>query len=130
MHYQQPDSALPQVVSDSQKEISYQSQAPLEPTPQQPDFYDQPFPDRAVPTPQYHQEQPFQQQPFDKHYNSYNTSPPVPPEIAHSKEDKQNKLLGLRKPTFFLSLALVCMVIVAAIAGGVGGSIAVENARK
>lgn len=39
------------------------------------------------------------------------------------------KILGLRPTTFFLALALVLVILAAAI-GGVGGTIAVKNAKK
>lgn len=39
------------------------------------------------------------------------------------------KIFGLARQTFWLLIALALVVIVAAVGGGVGGSIAVQNAR-
>ncbi|KAI0159561.1 hypothetical protein GGR57DRAFT_499888 [Xylariaceae sp. FL1272] len=39
-------------------------------------------------------------------------------------------ILGLRRPTFFLSLALIVVILAAAIGAGVGGSVAANNAKK
>ena len=38
-------------------------------------------------------------------------------------------ILGMRKPTFFLSLALAIVVLLAAVIGGVVGSMAVKSAQ-
>ena len=42
----------------------------------------------------------------------------------------QKTLCGLRIPTFFLALALAILIVLAAVGGGVGGSIAARNAAK
>lgn len=39
-------------------------------------------------------------------------------------------IFGLRPTTFFLILALVLVILAAGIGGGVGGTIAVKNAKK
>ncbi|KAI1268832.1 hypothetical protein F5Y18DRAFT_423062 [Xylariaceae sp. FL1019] len=39
-------------------------------------------------------------------------------------------ILGLRRATFFLSLALIVVILAAGIGAGVGGSVAVNNARN
>ncbi|KAI1815818.1 hypothetical protein GGS20DRAFT_584112 [Poronia punctata] len=43
---------------------------------------------------------------------------------------QERTILGLRRPTFFLSVALAIVIIAAAVGGGVGGSMAVENAKN
>lgn len=48
---------------------------------------------------------------------------PLPP-LAKSK------ILGLERQTFLLVLVLVIVIIAEAIGGGVGGSLAVQNARS
>ncbi len=40
------------------------------------------------------------------------------------------KILGLRRTTFVLSVLLVAVAIIAAVGGGVGGSLAVQNAKN
>ena len=99
--FQQPDSALPQVVPENQLELSYRDQAPLETTPHQPSYG-----------------------------AYYGNNLPVSVDSFPSKVKGGDLILGLRKPTFFLSLSLIAIVIMGAVGGGVGGSIAVENARK
>ncbi|KAI3332493.1 hypothetical protein HD806DRAFT_480764 [Xylariaceae sp. AK1471] len=42
----------------------------------------------------------------------------------------ERTIFGVRRATFFLSLALVIVILVAAVGGGVGGSVAVQNARS
>jgi hypothetical protein len=60
-----------------------------------------------------------QQQPAYGHYHPH-----------QGQEGPPQTILGLRRTTFFLSLALVAVIIIAAVGGGVGGSLAVQNARK
>lgn len=38
--------------------------------------------------------------------------------------------LGLRRPTFWLLLVLIAVIIIAAVGGGVGGSLAVQDAKS
>jgi hypothetical protein len=61
-----------------------------------------------------------------------NLPPPVKPDANYPQHwpAQERTILGLRRPTFFLSLALAFVIIAAAIGGGVGGSMAVENAKK
>jgi hypothetical protein len=42
----------------------------------------------------------------------------------------ERTIFGVRRATFFLSLALVFVIIAAAVGGGVGGSLAVQNAKR
>ncbi|KAK0615589.1 hypothetical protein B0T17DRAFT_510177 [Bombardia bombarda] len=44
--------------------------------------------------------------------------------------NKKTTILGLRPPTFILSVLLALVVVIAAIGGGVGASVAVANAKK
>ena len=52
----------------------------------------------------------------------------MPPAIPH--EEKRTSVCGMRPVTFFLVLALIFTIVVAAVGGGVGGSMAVENAKR
>lgn len=42
----------------------------------------------------------------------------------------ERMILGVRPPTFWLSLALVVVILAAAIGGGVSGNMAVQNAKR
>jgi hypothetical protein len=57
----------------------------------------------------------------------------LPPQVAHShpatQPEEAPRIFGLRRQTFWLVLILLAVVIVAAVGGGVGGSIAVQNAK-
>jgi hypothetical protein len=59
---------------------------------------------------------------------------PEPDAYAHwqapAAVEKEPKILGLRRTTFTLATALVLVIIVAAVGGGVGGSMAVQNAKR
>jgi hypothetical protein len=46
------------------------------------------------------------------------------------RPSKGSTILGLRRPTFWISLILLVVVIIAAVGGGVGGSLAVKNAKS
>ena len=71
----------------------------------------------------------------------YQPQPPVSPEWQQKKIDHQSestpdkssqnkRVAGLRKSTFWLTLALALVIIVAAAGGGVGGSLAVNRASR
>ncbi|KAK0671949.1 hypothetical protein QBC41DRAFT_383968 [Cercophora samala] len=45
-------------------------------------------------------------------------------------DDKEPTICGFRHPTFFLSLALAVVILIAIIVGGVAGTTAVANARR
>jgi hypothetical protein len=49
--------------------------------------------------------------------------------ISSPEPAKSPKILGLRRQTFWLSLILIAVVIATAVGGGVGGSLAVRNAK-
>ena len=49
---------------------------------------------------------------------------------SYLKPAKSPTILGLRHPTFWLLLILIAVVIIAAVGGGVGGSLAVKNAKS
>ena len=53
-----------------------------------------------------------------------------PPDNGLEKSTPERKIWGLRRSTFFLTVALLAVIVVAAIGGGVGGSIAVKNAKR
>ncbi|KAK4225754.1 hypothetical protein QBC38DRAFT_501027 [Podospora fimiseda] len=46
------------------------------------------------------------------------------------KENKEVRILGFRRATFFLGLSLAIVVLIAIIGGGVGGTMAVAKARS
>lgn len=52
------------------------------------------------------------------------------PKVRPGKPPRNTQICGLRKPTFWLALALAVVVIVAAVVGGVRGSIAMNNASQ
>lgn len=52
------------------------------------------------------------------------------PNIRPGKRPQDPRICGLRKATFWLALALAVVVVVAAVVGGVGGSIAMNNASQ
>ncbi|KAH7323592.1 hypothetical protein BKA65DRAFT_71369 [Rhexocercosporidium sp. MPI-PUGE-AT-0058] len=58
----------------------------------------------------------------------------VPPQYYHGSPEgdrrKERTICGFRAATFFLSLALVLVILAAAIGGGVGGTMAVNNAKS
>ena len=63
------------------------------------------------------------------------TSAKTPPPLYSDKPQPpipslERKILGLRRKTLFIALALAAIVLVAAIAGGVGGGIAARNRRS
>ncbi|KAK0744321.1 hypothetical protein B0T21DRAFT_380643 [Apiosordaria backusii] len=45
-------------------------------------------------------------------------------------ESKERMIWGLRRPTFWLSLALAVVILVGVVGGGVAGTVAVDNARR
>jgi hypothetical protein len=40
---------------------------------------------------------------------------------------EKRRICGLRRATFFLTLAIICIIVAGAVGGGVGGSIAANN---
>ncbi|KAI1327979.1 hypothetical protein F5Y16DRAFT_370290 [Xylariaceae sp. FL0255] len=61
--------------------------------------------------------------------------PPSPPKIyeqtfPQSQQAHEPTICGLRRVTFFLSVALAIVILAAAIGGGVGGSLAVQSAKS
>lgn len=55
---------------------------------------------------------------------------PVPPYFPPQTEGRNGRICGLVPSTFWVLLALVAAVIIAAVAGGVAGSMAVNSARE
>ncbi|CZS89596.1 uncharacterized protein RCO7_02513 [Rhynchosporium graminicola] len=70
----------------------------------------------------------------DKFYADQPPQSAVPPNYYYASPEsdarKQRTICGVRPATFFLSLALVVVTLVAAIGGGVGGTMAVNNAKS
>ena len=58
---------------------------------------------------------------------SYSNKPKV--EGQYNALTEKSRICGLRRATFWLVLLLIFVIIVAAVGGGVGGSIAVKNAK-
>ncbi|KAI1822401.1 hypothetical protein F4861DRAFT_389588 [Xylaria intraflava] len=61
--------------------------------------------------------------------------PPAPAPVyemlkSPTVQKQEPTILGVRRPTFFLSVALAIVIIAAVIGGGVGGSLAVQNAKS
>ncbi|KAI0448804.1 hypothetical protein F5B21DRAFT_496364 [Xylaria acuta] len=60
---------------------------------------------------------------------------PEPPKTSNqapifSTPTQERTIYGVRRATFFLSVALAVVIIAAAVGGGVGGSLAVQNAKS
>lgn len=53
----------------------------------------------------------------------------LPPVTHAAPIIKEKRILGLRRPTFWLLIVLLVVVVVAAVGGGVGGALAVQNAK-
>ena len=62
---------------------------------------------------------------------SYSSHEPIkPPAVVHAGQyPPEKKILGMRRPTFLLCAVLIFVIVAAAIGGGVGGSMAVANAK-
>ncbi|KAJ4163233.1 hypothetical protein LMH87_004974 [Akanthomyces muscarius] len=54
----------------------------------------------------------------------------LPPALRLAKSKKKKKIMDMRPTTFWLLLVLVFVIIAVAVGGGVGGSMAVKNAKK
>ena len=54
----------------------------------------------------------------------------TPAYYQYPPQQGERTIFGLRRTTFFLSVALAVVIIAAAVGGGVGGTLAVQNARK
>lgn len=52
------------------------------------------------------------------------------PQLNASSPGLERRVCGLRRSTFFLAVALLAVIVMAAVGGGVGGSIAVMKAKK
>ena len=46
------------------------------------------------------------------------------------KPTPKSRICGLRRSTFFLTVALLTVIVIAAVGGGVGGAIAAKNANR
>lgn len=57
--------------------------------------------------------------------------PPTGSEAAGLKNsEKEKTICGVRRPTFWLTLALVIVIVAAGVGGGVGGTLAVKKIRE
>lgn len=57
--------------------------------------------------------------------------PPTGSETGGFKNpEKEKTICGVRRPTFWLTLALVIVIIAAGVGGGVGGTLAVKKIRE
>ena len=54
---------------------------------------------------------------------------PSPAGAGGAAVQSEKTICGVRRPTFWLSLALLFAILAAGIGGGVGGSLAVRNAK-
>ncbi|KAI0025825.1 hypothetical protein F4780DRAFT_774677 [Xylariomycetidae sp. FL0641] len=70
---------------------------------------------------------PYYQPPVEHQYTSAHQSQDSAPAAVGPGDPR---ILGLRRPTFWLVVALAIVIVAAAVGGGVGGSIAVQNARS
>lgn len=61
-------------------------------------------------------------------YRFQGTNEALPP--AGQSNGSGSMVCGLRRPTFILTVLLAAVVVIAAVAGGVGGSIAVKQAYE
>lgn len=66
----------------------------------------------------------------DKSYSEQDQN--VPPQYYYNSPDgsKERTICGLRTTTFFLTVALILVILAAGIGGGVGGTMAVNNAKR
>ena len=63
------------------------------------------------------------------HPYPHQLEPPHAQALSSPEPAKSPNILGLRRQTFWLILILIAVVVTAAVAGGVGGSLAVQNAK-
>jgi hypothetical protein len=56
--------------------------------------------------------------------------PDYEPTLSAPRQHEDSMILGLRRPTFWLCLILIAVVVIAGVGGGVGGSLAVQNAKS
>jgi hypothetical protein len=76
------------------------------------------FEPRTNPAETYKQDAPYAEQQIGGHY------------WPEQDGGRERKLCGLRTTTFFLTLALILVILAAGIGGGVGATSAVKNAKK
>lgn len=57
-------------------------------------------------------------------------APTTPETYSSMPVEKERTICGLRPVTFVLSVLLAAVVVIAAVGGGVGGSLAVQKARE
>jgi hypothetical protein len=76
------------------------------------------FEPRTNPAETYKQNAPYSEQQIGGHYG------------PNHDGGRERRLYGLRATTFFLTLALVLVILAAGIGGGVGATSAVNNAKK
>ncbi|KAK1487095.1 hypothetical protein CTAM01_11866 [Colletotrichum tamarilloi] len=64
-----------------------------------------------------------------QHESSY-YAPTTPETYSSIPVKKERTICGLRPATFVLSVLLATVIVIAAVGGGVGGSLAVQKARE
>ena len=69
-----------------------------------------------------------QQSPLPAKYKPYDAVPEYYEGPVDPRDERT--ICGLRTTTFFLALALLLVILAAGIGGGVGGTMAVNNAKK
>jgi hypothetical protein len=52
------------------------------------------------------------------------------PTLSAPRQHENSTIVGLRRPTFWLCLTLIAVAVIAGVSGGVGGSLAVQNAKS
>lgn len=71
-------------------------------------------------------------QPLQHHPQPYDHSPSerqTKPGEEYKNSAKSNKILGVQRQTFWFIVVLSVVLIAAAVGGGIGGSIAVQNVK-
>jgi hypothetical protein len=49
--------------------------------------------------------------------------------LTDETTNRERRICGLRQTTFFLTVAIVCIILATAVGGGVGGSMAANNSK-
>jgi hypothetical protein len=79
--------------------------------------------------PEVYHSQPYQTQPHPQPQAQPQYNELAAPSHLPLQPTKDKKILGLRRSIFWLSAVLLLVIIAAAVGGGVGGSLAVKNAK-
>jgi hypothetical protein len=82
--------------------------------------------------PEIYQQPQLQQRQTNAYYSGHMEMPFMNAEVGQqypTKENREAKICGLRRPTFWLLIVLAIVVIGAVVGGAVGGMLAVQNAK-